>query len=56
MAVGATSGDVLLLVEQGAAFQTLHSDVNPETDDDDEGEGEKNPVPQFGNFPSVGER
>jgi K+-sensing histidine kinase KdpD/ActR/RegA family two-component response regulator len=32
MAVGATSGDVLLLVEQGAAFQTLHSDVNPETD------------------------
>jgi K+-sensing histidine kinase KdpD/ActR/RegA family two-component response regulator len=32
MAVGATSGDVLLLVEQGAAFQTLHSDVNPDTD------------------------
>jgi K+-sensing histidine kinase KdpD/ActR/RegA family two-component response regulator len=32
MAVGATSGDVLLLVEQGAAFETLHSDVSPDSD------------------------
>jgi signal transduction histidine kinase/ActR/RegA family two-component response regulator len=32
IAVGATSGDVLLLVDHGAAFETLHSDVSGETD------------------------
>ena len=32
IAVGATSGDVLMLVEQGTAFETLHSDVSGEGD------------------------
>ena len=32
IAVGATSGDVLLLVEQGTALETLHSDVSGEAD------------------------
>jgi len=32
IAVGATSGDVLLLVDHGTAFETLHSDVSGETD------------------------
>ena len=32
IAVGATSGDVTLLVEHGTAFETLHSDVSGDTD------------------------
>ncbi len=32
IAVGATSGDVTLLVEQGKAFETLHSEVGSEPD------------------------
>jgi K+-sensing histidine kinase KdpD/ActR/RegA family two-component response regulator len=33
IAVGATSGDVTLLVEQATAFETLHSDVSGDTDE-----------------------
>jgi signal transduction histidine kinase/ActR/RegA family two-component response regulator len=32
IAVGATSGDVTLLVEDGTSFETLHSDVSGDTD------------------------
>jgi K+-sensing histidine kinase KdpD/ActR/RegA family two-component response regulator len=40
IAVGATSGDVLLLVEQGRAFETLHSDTSGEA----EGPGRRVPA------------
>ena len=48
----------LQAVQPGLDDRGVHpgkGDVHAQADDDDQGEGEKNAVPEFGDFPSVGE-